>query len=59
MSEFALVRRYKLATLDLFSDVMLAPKMLARGKLRLRSHKIKGRDEVRRIFDRCLRGGDR
>ena len=29
MSEFALVRRYKMASLDFMSDVALAPAMLA------------------------------
>jgi heterodisulfide reductase subunit C len=52
MSEVALVRRYKLASGDLFSDVALAPRALARGKLPLRGHRIAGRDEVRRIFQR-------
>ncbi|MFA6108131.1 MAG: 4Fe-4S dicluster domain-containing protein [Candidatus Latescibacterota bacterium] len=50
MGEVGLVRRYKLATGDLFSDVGLAPRALARGKLPLRGHRIAGRDEVRRIF---------
>jgi heterodisulfide reductase subunit C len=53
MSEFALTRRYKLATGDLFSDVGLAPAMLFKGKLSLKSHKIPGRGEVKRIFATC------
>jgi heterodisulfide reductase subunit C len=56
MSEMALVRRYKLASGDLFSDLTLAPRMLFKGKLKLKSHKIKGRREVQRIFERCRRG---
>lgn len=59
MSEMALVRRYKTATKDLFSDVMLAPKMFLRGKLPLRSHKIKGRREIAAIFERCSKRGHR
>ena len=34
MSELALVRRYKMASLDFMSDVALVPAMLARGKLK-------------------------
>jgi heterodisulfide reductase subunit C len=55
MSEMALVRRYKLATRDFFSDLTLAPRMMLRGKLKLKSHKIKGRAEIARIFQRCGR----
>ena len=53
MSEFALVRRYKMASLDLMRDAALAPAMLARGKLKFSSHKIRGRDEIRKIFAAC------
>lgn len=53
MSEFPLVRRYKLSSGDLFGDVGLAPLMLVKGKLPLKGHAIAGRDEVRRIFDAC------
>ena len=56
MSEVPLVRRYKLASLDLFSDVSLAPVMLVKGKLPLRAHKIAGRAEVRDIFEACMKG---
>jgi heterodisulfide reductase subunit C len=53
MSEFALVRRYKLATLDLFGDLAIAPVMLLKGKLPLKSHKIPGRDAIKKIFATC------
>lgn len=53
MSEVPLVARYKLASLDLFSDVALAPAMLAKGKLPLKLHRIKGHREVKRIFQAC------
>ncbi len=52
MGEFGLVRRYKLASLDFFSDLLVAPAMLKRGKLPLLPHRIRGRDEIRRIFQR-------
>ena len=59
MSEALLVARYKLLSLDLLTDLGLAPAMLARGKLRLPSKVIRGRDEVRRIFAACRQGGTR
>jgi len=57
MSEIPLVRRYKLSSMDLFSDVMMVPPMLLRGKLPLKTHKINGRDEIRKIFHACRKGG--
>lgn len=56
MSEIPLIRRYKLASLDLLADVMLAPLMVARGKLPFRIHRIKGWREMRKIFDACEKG---
>ena len=53
MSEVPLVARYKLASLDFFSDVALAPVMLAKGKLPLKLRRIKGHGEVKRIFAAC------
>lgn len=53
MGEVPLVGLYKLATLDLFSDLLLGPGMFLRGKLPLRPHIIKGRGEIRRIFSEC------
>ena len=57
MSEIPLVRRYKMASMDLFGDVLIAPVMLAKGKLPLKAHKIKGRSEIRRVFQACGKGG--
>ena len=59
MSEIPLVRRYKMSSMDLFSDVMMVPPMLARGKLPLKTHKIDGRKEIKRIFQACRKGGHR
>jgi len=59
MSEFALVRRYKMASMDFISDVALAPAMFARGKLKFASHKTRGRKEVQGIFAACRKRGDR
>ena len=55
MGEIPLVVRYKLLSRDFFSDVTLAPRMLAKGKLPLRPHRIQGRAEIRRIFAACRR----
>jgi heterodisulfide reductase subunit C len=38
----------------LLKDALLAPRMFARGKLHLRSEKVKDRPLVARIFARCL-----
>jgi heterodisulfide reductase subunit C len=56
MNEFPLVRNYKLASRDFFSDVALAPAMLARGKLHLKSQKVRAKAEIRRIFAACREG---
>lgn len=53
MGEIPLVGLYKLATLDLFSDLLLGPEMFFKGKLPLKPHLIKGRGEIRRIFSEC------
>jgi heterodisulfide reductase subunit C len=57
MSEFSLVRRYKMASRDFMSDVSLAPAMFARGKLKFTSHKTPGRKEVQKIFAACRKRG--
>lgn len=38
----------------LFKDVALAPRMSARGKLKLNGAKVRDREVVARIFNRCL-----
>ncbi|HOD80992.1 MAG: succinate dehydrogenase iron-sulfur subunit [Planctomycetes bacterium ADurb.Bin126] len=53
MSEFPLVRRYKISSRDFFSDVLLAPLMVAKGKLGFKAHKIKGRSQIKTIFQTC------
>lgn len=42
----------------LFKDSLLAPKMMTRGKFHLVGEKVKDRDVVRRIFDRCMNSSD-
>jgi len=58
MSEVPLTGLYKMTSGDLFSDVLLAPVMLAKGKLPLVPRVIHGRKEIRRIFKACLRKED-
>ena len=53
MEEIPLVLRYKMNSLDLLGDVALGPVMLAKRKLPLLPHRIRGRGEVRRIFKKC------
>ena len=47
-----MVMDYKLRTGDLMKDVTNAPAMMSRGKLSLRADRIKGIDEIKRIFDK-------
>ena len=50
--EVGLISQYKLKTLHLLQDVLSAPGLLMRGKLKLLPHKIEGQNEVERIFGR-------
>jgi heterodisulfide reductase subunit C len=52
--EIGLVADYKLRSRHFLKDVALAPKMYFRGKLPVFPHFIKGRDAVKRIFQRTL-----
>jgi heterodisulfide reductase subunit C2 len=52
--EIGLVADYKLRSRHFLKDVALAPKMYLRGKLPLFPHLIKGRDAMKRIFQRTL-----
>jgi len=51
--EFGMVAQYKLKSGDLFGDLLMAPGMLARGKLKLAPTRIKGLSEIKRIFKAC------
>lgn len=59
MSELPLVQRYKLTSLDLFGDITLAPLMMAKGKLPLKSHKVKRQKDIDRIFAATRKRGGR
>lgn len=49
-----MIADYKRRSLKFFQDVLLAPKLLMRGKLHFIPHRIQGAKAVRRIFDRAL-----
>ena len=51
--EFGLVASYKMRSGVLFADVDSVPGMLARGKLALTPKRIRGLQELRKIFDQC------
>jgi heterodisulfide reductase subunit C2 len=52
LHEVGLISQYKLKTGHLFQDVLVAPKLLMRGKLKPLPHAIEGQPDVARIFDR-------
>lgn len=63
LHELELVRTFKtsafFADLDipfLFKNAMLAPRMAAQGKLKLTGTRVRDREVLGRIFDRCTRG---
>ena len=55
--EVGLVADYKARTLHLVKDVLLAPRMMAKGKLGLLPHRIKDRKGMRTLFNRATRKG--
>ncbi|HVK37199.1 MAG TPA: 4Fe-4S dicluster domain-containing protein [Candidatus Kapabacteria bacterium] len=59
--ELGLVLEYKFRSGHMLQDATAAPGMLRAGKLALRPHRLRARDDVRRIFDRVaeLDAGDR
>jgi heterodisulfide reductase subunit C len=61
LAELDLVRKFKtqgflddMSVPQLFKDALLGPQLLRRGKLHLRSRRVKDRKLVGRIFARCL-----
>lgn len=53
--ETGLLLSYNARSGRLFNDAELGPKVMSKGKLALRPHRIKGRDEVSKIFDRFVK----
>lgn len=52
MHEASLMGLYKPLSRDLFSDIPMGLKMILKGKIPLLPHRIKGSDEVEKIFER-------
>lgn len=52
MHEASLMGLYKALSRDLFSDLPKGVKMVLKGKIPLFPHRIKGSDEVKKIFER-------
>jgi len=50
--EAGMIAAYKMRTLHLLQDVLVAPKLYARGKLKLLPHAVAGKAEIGRIFER-------
>ena len=53
LHEVGLIAEYKLKTRHLLQDVLVAPKLLFRGKLSILPHAIEGQEAVKRIFEKC------
>lgn len=51
--EMGLIMAFKTRGGPMFADVTTTPGVLARGKLGLAPHRVKGLEEVRRIFEAC------
>jgi len=50
--EMGMVMDYKLTSKDFFGDILLAPQMFLKGKLKLFARTIKGSAHVRRLFEK-------
>jgi len=48
--EATMLAEFKLRTKDFFSDLSIGLKMLLKGKISLKIHKIKGLDDIKRIM---------
>jgi heterodisulfide reductase subunit C len=57
LHEVGLIAAYKLKTWHLLQDVLVAPKLFLRGKLKLLPHGIEGKGDLARIFARCESAG--
>ena len=57
--EFGLIADYKRKTFKLTQDIMLAPKMISRGKLSFFPEKIRNIPDMKRIFSRIRKEGGR
>lgn len=57
LSELMLIIDYKRRSFNLMQDVMLAPKMISRGKLHFIPEMIKGTGSIRKIFKKTINKG--
>jgi heterodisulfide reductase subunit C len=57
LSEFGLIVDFKLRSFKLMQDIMLAPKMVAKGKLHFIPEMIKGKGSIRKIFKKTINKG--
>lgn len=49
--EFGFIRDYKLKTGQFFQDMDVAPSMFMKGKIGLFPHKVKGKENIQKIFN--------
>ena len=56
LHEVGMIAAYKLRTGHFFQDVLVAPQLMARGKLKLMPHTIHGKAAVARLFERTADG---
>ena len=56
--EIGLIGGYKMRSLHLMQDVLLAPTMFAKGKLKLIPHNIKNKEAIARMFEKTKQGGE-
>jgi heterodisulfide reductase subunit C len=49
--EASMLAEFKVRTKDFFSDLKLGLKMFLKGKIPIKPHKIKGINEIKRIFE--------
>jgi len=54
MFELGMIADYKRRSFKFFQDILLAPKLLMRGKLHFLPHRIQGAKAVQRIFARTI-----
>jgi heterodisulfide reductase subunit C len=54
--ELGMVGRFKLATMNLFGDTKVAIEMLKRGKMKFLPSNVKGKREVREMFNKEREG---
>lgn len=51
LNEFNMIKSLKIRTGELFKDLMVGIKLFRKGKLSISSPKIKGTDEIKKIFE--------